>query len=1108
MAIRVALHHRTTYAYDRRVNLSPQVIRLRPAPHARTTVLSYALAIEPREHFLNWQQDPFGNFVARAVFPEATNRLEVSVDLLAELHVINPFDFFLEPDAEHWPFRYESGLAKDLAPFREAGAAGPLLNALLASLPRERMRTIDFLVALNRRAYDAVEYVIRMEPGVQEPEATLGSARGSCRDSAWLLVQSLRHLGFAARFTSGYLIQLVADEKPLDGPAGPTQDFTDLHAWAEVFLPGAGWVGLDATSGLFAGEGHIPLACTPEPMTAAAISGAVDECSVEFSHVMTIDRIHEDPRVTRPYTDAQWAAIDALGHSVDARLEAGDVRATFGGEPTFVAIDASDAPEWNTEALGERKSERAEDLLRRLHARSAPGGFLHFGQGKWYPGEPLPRWAYGCYWRKDRAPIWDDPALFADSRTAYEFGDAEAQRFAAALAKRLDLDPGYALPAYEDAWYYLWRERRLPTNVDPVDARSDDEHERARLARVFERGLGAIAGWALPLEPDPDLTGPHVRWRSGPWYLRRERLYLLPGDSPMGFRLPLDSLPWAKPSDLPFLAEIDPLASFPPLPSRAAQQHIPASLAAGAARASRHDAEAMRRPGHGVSARGVVRTALCIEVRGGILHVFMPPLARLEDFLALAQALESTAASQSLPLRIEGYAPPADPRLEKFELTPDPGVLEVNVAPVASWGALVENTSTLYEEARLARLRAEKFMLDGRHVGTGGGNHVTIGGSSAADSPFLRRPDLLRSLIGFWQDHPALSYLFSGLFIGPTSQAPRIDEARSDALYELEIAFAQLDKTARVGLESPPWIVDRVLRNLLVDVTGNTHRTEHCIDKLYSPDGPRGRLGLVELRAFEMPPHARMSCVQQLLLRALLAHFWETPYEPRLVRYGTQLHDRFMLPHFVLQDFRDVLLQLARAGFRLDASWFEPFLEMRFPRIGEIARRGIWLELRHALEPWHVLGEEQAQAGVARYVDSSLERIQVKVRGTLGERFLVTCNGRALPLHPTGTQGERVAGVRYRAWQPYSCLHPTIPVDAPLTFEVVDTWLARSLGGCVYHVAHPGGLAYENLPVNANEAESRRVSRFVPLGHTPGRLVVAPPVLNPDFPFTLDLRRS
>jgi len=1107
MAIRVALHHETTYRFDRQVTLSPHVVRLRPAPHTRVPILSYALRVEPREHFLNWQQDPCGNYLARLVFPEPTCSLRVLVDFLAELHVVNPFDFFLEPSAECFPFRYDPELGQELAPYREVSAVGPRLHTLLSTRTPGTGRTIDFLVDLNRRVKDAVEYVIRMEPGVQTPEETLVLGRGSCRDSAWLLVQILRHLGFAARFASGYLIQLAADETPLEGSPGPAHDFTDLHAWAEVYLPGAGWVGLDPTSGLLAGEGHIPLACSPDPSSAAPVTGRVDTSEVEFSFAMSVTRVHEDPRVTKPYTDTQWQEIDELGQRIDAELLAGDVRLLLGGEPTFVAIDDGDAPEWNTTALGPTKQLRAEDLLRRLQSRLAPGALLHFGQGKWYPGESLPRWALGCYWRRDGVPIWDDLALVAGEATPGGFGDTEAQHFVTALAKRLGVDPGFALPAFEDVAYYLWRERRLPTNVDPLNSRLDDPEERARLARVFEQGLSACVGYALPLSPAGD-SGP-VRWRSGRWRLRSEALFLVPGDSPMGYRLPLDALPWLAPLDALQGMERDPFEDRPPLGPRHPRSQ-PAFTVGRRPELDRSGGykrtEDLVRASFAEPAVSSLRTALCAEPRGGVLHIFMPPIFQLEDYLELVEAVEETASALRLPVRIEGYAPPHDPRLAKLEVTPDPGVIEVNVPPAASWSELVHHTTILYEEARCARLRADKFQLDGRHTGTGGGNHLTLGGPTAAESPILRRPDLLRSLVGYWHDHPALSFLFSGLFIGPTSQAPRVDEARSDALVELELAFQELGESPA---GQPPWLVDRILRNVLVDVTGNTHRTEFCIDKLFSPDGPRGRLGLVELRAFEMPPHPRMSLVQQLLLRGLVARFWREPYRPHLVRWDTQLHDRFMLPHFIEQDFRDVLLDLERAGFDFDIAWFAPHLAFRFPLIGSVVRGGLQLELRQALEPWHVLGEQPEAAGTVRYVDSSLDRLEVKVRGTAGERYRVTCNGRALPLHPTATQAEAVAGVRYRGWRSSACLHPTVPVHTPLVFDVVDTWLERSLGGCTYHVAHPGGRSYEAFPVNANEAEARRVARFSALGHTPGRVTAPPSVARSrEHPFTLDLRRS
>lgn len=1104
MTLQVALNHRTRYRYDRAVRMGPQIVRLRPAPHSRTPIVSFALKIEPKGHFLNWQQDPFGNYLARVLQPEPVREFTVEVDLVADMVVHNPFDFFLEPAAETYPFGYEDLVRTDLKPYLETETPGPRLEAWLAALPEAKApRTIDFLVDLNQRLQSEIGYVIRMEPGVQDPDETLELGIGSCRDSGWLLVQILRHLGLASRFVSGYLIQLVPDLESLDGPSGPKEDFTDLHAWAEAYLPGAGWVGLDPTSGLLAGEGHIPLACTPHPATAAPISGALEPCETEFEHTMSVRRIVETPRVTKPYTAEQWQEIDTFGQRLDRELQEGDAQLTVGGEPTFVSIDFPDEPEWNTAAVGPFKRERAVELIKRLKARFAPEGLLHFGQGKWYPGEQLPRWAFSLYWRLDGQAIWSDDRLIAGEDGPSPETVGAARQLTEGVARRLEVGAEAVLPAYEDPWHFIEQERKLPENLDPASNKLEDPLARARLAKVFERGLGEPAGFVLPLKRWKTHDGSR-RWISEAWSTRMRHLFLAPGDSPIGFRLPLASLPHIEPREHPYIIPADPFGQMGDLPEPDPRRQP--FLRARGARSEPAPQVLVSQIGVG-GARKIARASLTVEPRDGCLCVFMPPVEGVEDYLDLVAAIEDTAAELDRPVRLEGYTPPQDPRLNVIRVTPDPGVIEVNIHPARSWAEMVEITSGIYEDARLCRLGTEKFMLDGRHTGTGGGNHVVVGGPTPADSPFLRRPDLLRSLITYWQHHPALSYLFSGLFIGPTSQAPRVDEARLDSLHELELAFRQVPDPAAGG-EASPWLVDRIFRNLLADVTGNTHRSEICIDKLYSPDGPTGRLGLVEFRAFEMPPHAEMSLAQQLLLRALIARFWKTPYEGRLTRWGTALHDRFMLPHFVEQDLADVIEDMDRAGYGLRAEWFAPHLEFRFPLYGAITHGAIGLELRQALEPWHVMGEEGAAGGTVRYVDSSVERLQAKLNGLTDGRYLLACNGKRVPLVATGKQGEAVGGIRFRAWKAASSLHPTIGIDAPLVFDLYDRWSGRAVAGCTYHVAHPGGRHYEAFPVNAYEAESRRLARFHPFGHSIGPYPEPPDIARPEFPSTLDLRWS
>lgn len=1080
MSVKVGLTHRTTYEFAERVNVAPHVVRLRPAPHCRTPIEAYSLEVTPAEHFLNWQQDPFGNWLARLVFPEKTDKLEITVGLVADLMTINPFDFFIEEYAETFPFAYEPQLAADLAPYLrpvDDSTATETWRQALPPLPAGGVPMVQFLSGLNAAVNADVAYDVRMEPGVQTPDETLARRIGSCRDSAWLLVSLLRQYGLAARFVSGYLVQLTTDpyvSEHLDGPSGPTADFTDLHAWTEVYVPGAGWVGLDPTSSLFAGEGHIPLSATPHPSSAAPIEGATDPVEVTFSYANEVRRVHEDPRVTKPFTDAQWARIDALGEEVDRRLVEGDVRLTMGGEPTFVSRDDMTGDEWNTEADGPGKRELATVLAERLRTAYAAGGVVHRGQGKWYPGEPLPRWNIALQWRTDGIPLWGDQSLFADPWAEAVDADSapvRAEALARAVTRTLGLPETQLLAAYEDPLAALVSETRRPVGAPVVEDVVIEE---------LDRGEEPV-GWVLPIATDDG------EWTSPAWTFRRGRLVLTQGTSAVGLRLPLDAIAWSDPE---YAGEPSYLEAGPPLWPTLPQVAV-------------------------VDPEGAATTALAVEARDGHVHVFLPPTDRLEDYAGLLQLVERAAAEVGTTLVLEGYGPPPDARLTQLVVTPDPGVIEVNVQPTASWAAQRELTTRLYDEARRAGLDTQKFDNDGLHTGTGGGNHLTLGGTQPVDSPLLRRPDLLVSLLTYWQRHPALSYLFSGRFIGPTSQAPRFDEGRPEAPYEMEIAFAEIARLTAEDDEPRPWLVDRALRHLLTDLTGNTHRAEFCVDKLYSPDSSRGRLGLLELRGFEMPPHPQLALLQALLVRSLVAMFWEQPLRAPLVRWGTALHEDFLLPQGASRDIGEVCADLRAFGIPFEDAWLDPFTEFRFPRIG-VSRVGeVELELRQAVEPWHVLGEEATAGGTARYVDSSVERVQITVRGSGfdPDRHLVTCQGVPVPLSPTGTPGERYAGVRYRAWQPWSALHPSIEVHSPLRFEVVDRPSAISLGGATYHVVHPGGRAYDHPPVNAHEAEARRAARFEPLGHTAGTLDVAAMVeagrraASAEYPHTLDLRR-
>jgi len=1056
MGIQVALRHRT---YDKSVTLGPQIIRLRPGPHCRTPILSYSLDVAPVEHSLSWQLDASSNQQARVLFPNKTSEFSVEVTLVADLSPLNPFDFLLDPAAEEYPFQYAPDVARDLQPYLLIDPPGPLLRAFVEGCRDQRISTVNLLLFLNRKVRDEIGYITRFEHGIQASEETLQKRSGSCRDSAWLLIECLRNLGIAARFVSGYLIQLGDDENTaLNGAKNsPQSDTADLHAWAEAFLPGAGWIGLDPTSGLLAGEGHIPLACTSSSGQAAPISGTAERASIDFSYEMSVRRLDESRPLSQGDADAQWLRIRQLAHRVDADLQAHDVRLTMGGEPTYVGVDDPEHAQWNIDALGDDKRNCGLTLIQALREKLAPGGLLHYGQGKWYPGEQLPRWALSCFWRADGVPVWEDVKLIALKDHDYGLKASDAFRFMRALTRRLEVTAENILPAFEqDA-----------TTTEP-------------------------AGYILPIRR----RQPHgvLRWSSQWWFPSEGSIVLSPGDSPIGYRIPTEAVPWTAPDEVEYPVADAPFADRVRLPI-----DKPRRMELFDAKPEADPLPPVARSLDGV--HELIRPSLCAQIRDGRLHVSLPYAPILADYLDLVSAVEDTCSYLQLPVWVEGYAPAADPRLRSCSVTPDPGVLEINMPPAQNWEELEQINILLDHEARQNRLISEKFNFNGDCEATGGGSHIVIGGLTIADSPILRRPDLLRSMVAFWQNHPSLSYLFSGMYVGSTSQYPRVDETRMDALYELDVSFRHLPST-----DCPPYIVDGLFRNLLADMTGNTHRAEFCIDKLFPPVGLGLRLGLLELRAFEMQPNMHMGLLQMLLVRALVCAFWKAPFDGTLIPWGAMLHDRFMLPHFVKQDFVEVLAHLRQSGFEFETGWFASHFDFRFPKLGSISADGVEVELRRALEPWNVLAEETASGRTVRSVDSSVERVQVKVsRLTPDSRYIVACNGRSVPLRPTAEPGVAVAGVRFRARRLSATMHPTIPVHSPLTFTLMDRRNGSSLGQCAYRIDPPEGREYKGRPVDADEALARRLERFEVIDPVvPVRMPEEE--VNPIFPGTLDLR--
>jgi uncharacterized protein (DUF2126 family)/transglutaminase-like putative cysteine protease len=1112
MSTRIALLHHIERRYSRRAVLPTHWLRLRPAPHTPSEIQAYSLNIQTRPHFLNWVRDPFENHLARLDLPEPVLDLTLEVELIADLKSINPFDFLVEPLAVTHPFAYPEQLQKELKPYLHVGRIGPRLADWLGVLDQSRGYILEKLNAINTAVYRHWSVTSRVTDGMPNPpktdhsmteylEMALTRDHASHWEAACLLTLSLRSLGLAARFTSGYRIFLAPAGSP------PGNDLASLHAWSEVFLPGAGWIGLDPAAGIFTHQGYLPLASTPDMLRALPV---VSQEQTEF------DQHHETIRVRRllpspkpsPYSDTQWADIGAVGHSVDTLLERADLRLANSTSLCFVADTPERASEWATTSLGTNKRASAEELLNRLRVRFAPGGIIHESQGEWFAGEMLPRWRLNVFFRADGRPIWQSPTLLGPLVKGAGLNAKDAEYFAQILLNKLGIPGHYLLPAHEDPLHELWLKRSQTQFQPPAEVLSSPT-KRQELAIHLSETRCEPVGYVLPLRWDPVSE----KWTSGAWSFRRAALYLIPGGSSLGFRLPLDSLPIGDDAPTELTSERCQFEERPLLPEIHGELSARLTTVMKTPAIEQADSD---RPG-----KGAPRTALCLQIRQGRLYVFMPPLTHLEHYLDLLTTLEATAFGTGIPINLEGYEPPEDHRLLRLTLEPEAGVLRVTLPLSNNWNQSVEWLTTTYREAEKTGLRALRIAENGRVLPPGGSADLVLGGEQPACSPFLLRPQLLHSVIAYWQRHPSLSYFFSGRMIGPSGTAPRPDEGRADALYELDIALARMPKET-----SPlPWLPDRILRHLLTDPAGDMRHAEIRVDRLYEPNRPSQRLGQIMLRSFETAPDHRLAAAQLLLVRGLLAYLVERPVKDRLIDWGTSLHDRFMLPRLLWEDLSEVLRDLNEIDIPIQTEWFRPFLDLRFPLLGRVQLGDIGLELRPAQEPWPLLSEEATSAGMTRFIDPANDRVQVEVFGATPNRHVLVCNGRRVSLQSTGTKGQYVAGVRYKAWNPVATLHPTIPPVYSLVFDLIDAWSNTVLGGFTYFPPHPDAWHSLGTPIHPPETDSsgdqrhlrpqpitpppwNQGGRFIKTGSGNQKLDPPPVSLNPRYPYLLDLTFS